>query len=67
MVQDNSLQLSKTKELIVDYRRRQGFYPPVYINSAPVERVSTFKYLSVYLQKDLTWSTHTYALVNKVR
>uniref|UniRef100_A0A3B3SQS9 Alkylated DNA repair protein AlkB homologue 8 N-terminal domain-containing protein n=1 Tax=Paramormyrops kingsleyae TaxID=1676925 RepID=A0A3B3SQS9_9TELE len=66
--QHNSLQLnvSKTKELIVAYRRQQGSYTPVHINGATVERVSTFRYL-LHLQEDLTWSTHTRALVSKAR
>ncbi len=45
--QDNclSLNVSKTKELIVDFRKRQQRpYTPLMISGAPVERVSSFKY-----------------------
>ncbi len=46
--QDNclSLNVSKTKELIVDFRKRQQRpYTPLMISRSPVERVSSFKYL----------------------
>ncbi len=45
--QDNclSLNVSKTKELIVDFRKRQQQpYTPLMISGTPVERVSSFKY-----------------------
>ncbi len=44
-----SLNVSKTKELIVDFRKRQQRpYTPLMVSGTPVERVSSFKYLSVY-------------------
>ncbi len=46
--QDNclSLNVSKTKELIVDFRKRLLLpYTPLVISGTPVERVSSFKYL----------------------
>ncbi len=46
--QDNclSLNVSKTKELIVDFRKRHLLpYTPLMISGTPVERVSSFKYL----------------------
>ncbi len=48
--QDNclSLNVSKTKELIVDFKKRQQRpYTPLMISGTPVERVSSFKYLAV--------------------
>ncbi len=59
--QDNclSLNVSKTKELIVDFRKRQQRpYSPLMISGTPVERVSSFKYLGVNISEDLTWTTH---------
>ena len=55
-----SLTISKTKELIMDYRRKRVKHIPIYINGAVVERVESFKYLVVHITKDLTWSTHTW-------
>ncbi len=59
--QDNclSLNVSKTKELIVDFRKRQ--------QRPPVERVSSFKYLGVNISEDLTWTAHIQTQVKKAR
>ncbi len=59
--QDNclSLNVSKTKGLIVDFKKRQQRpYTPLMISGTPVERVSSFKYLGVNISEDLTWTTH---------
>ncbi len=59
--QDNclSLNVSKIKELIVDFRKRQQRpYTPLMISGTPVERVSSFKYLGVNNSEDLTWTAH---------
>ncbi len=68
--QDNclSLNVSKTKELIVDFRKRHlRPYTPLMVSGTPVERVSSFKYLGVNISKDLTWTTHIQAQVKKAR
>ncbi len=68
--QDNCLSLNvrETKELIVYFRKRQQRpYTPLMINRTPVERVSSFKYLSVNLSEDLTWTTHIQTQVKKAR
>ncbi len=62
------LDISKTKELIVDFRKRQQRpYTPLMISGTPVERVSSFKYLGVNISEDLTWTTHIQTQVKKVR
>ncbi len=68
--QDNclSLNMSKTKELIVDFRKRQQRpYTPLMISGTPVERVSSFKYLGVNISEDLTWTAHIQTQVKKAR
>ncbi len=68
--QDNclSLNVSKTKELIVDFRERQQQpYTPLMISGTPVERVSSFKYLGVNISEDLTWTAHIQTQVKKAR
>ncbi len=68
--QDNclSLNVSKTKELIVDFRKRQQWlYTPLMISGTPVERVSSFKYLGVNISEDLTWTTNIQTQVRKAR
>jgi hypothetical protein len=56
--QDNNLSLnvSKTKELIVDYRKRRAERAP--IQNRVVERVESFKFLGVHITNKL-WSKHT--------
>ncbi len=68
--QDNclSLNMSKTKELIVDFRKRHLLpYTPLMISGTPVERVSSFKYIGVNISEDLTWTTHIQTQVKKAR
>ncbi len=68
--QDNclSLNVSKTKELIVDFRKRHLLpYTPLMISGTPVERVSSFKYLGVNISEDLTWTTHIQTQVKKAK
>ncbi len=68
--QDNclSLNVSKTNELIVDFRKRQQQpYTPLMISGTPVERVSSFKYLGVNISEDLTWTAHIQTQVKKAR
>ncbi|KAI4875038.1 hypothetical protein NFI96_007082 [Prochilodus magdalenae] len=63
-----SLKISKTKEMIVDYRKLQrGGHSPLYINGAEVERVSSFRFLRVHLTDDLSWSLHTNKVVKSAR
>ncbi len=61
--QDNcrSPKVSKTKELIVDFRKRQQRpYTLIMISLTLEERVSSFKYLGVNISEDLTWTyTHS--------
>ena len=55
--QENNLMLnvSKTKELIIDFsRKQQRSYHPLSIKGAEVERVNSFKYLGVNITQDLT-------------
>ncbi len=68
--QDNclSLNVSKTKELIVDFRKRQQWpYTPLMISWTPLERLSSFKYLGVNISEDLTWTAHIQTQVKKAR
>ena len=57
---DNNLSLNmiKTKMMIVDYRKRRTEHAPILLNGAVVEQVESFKFLGVHINK-LTWSKHT--------
>ncbi len=68
--QDNclSLNVSKTKELIVDFRKRQQRpYSPLMISGTPVERENSFKYFGVNISEDLTWAAHIQTQFKKAR
>ena len=59
------LNVEKTKELVIDFRRNQPPHTPVHINSAAVETVEHMKFLGVHMSDRLTWSLHTSSLVKK--
>ncbi len=47
-----SLNIDKTKELVVDYRRQSREHTPITIDKTPVERVSSFKFLGVHITEE---------------
>ncbi|TWW61350.1 hypothetical protein D4764_05G0014400 [Takifugu flavidus] len=64
----NNLQINagKTKELVVDFRRRNNPPPaPVNILGTDVDVVESYKYLGVHLNNNLDWTHNTDALVKK--
>ncbi|KAK3554035.1 hypothetical protein QTP70_019154 [Hemibagrus guttatus] len=65
---DLVLNTTKTKEIVVDYRRTQKMTPPpLHINGAEVERVNDIKFLGLHITKDLTWTINTTYLVKKAQ
>ena len=58
-----SLNVSKTKELIVDYRKRRAKQSPININRAVVE---CFKFLDLHIN-ELSWSKHINTVVKRVQ
>ncbi|XP_072557584.1 protein phosphatase methylesterase 1-like isoform X2 [Paramormyrops kingsleyae] len=61
------LNTKKTKELIIDFRRKMVNHQPLVINGEVVERVSTFKFLGTYMSEDLMWTNNTYCLIRKAQ
>ena len=59
--QDNNLYLNviKTKEQIMDCRKRKAEPGPIHIDGAVVERVESFKFLDVHITNNLSRSKHT--------
>ena len=53
-----SLNVNKTKEMIMDFRKQQREHPPIYINGTAVVKVESFKFLGVHITDKLKWSTH---------
>ena len=54
-----SLNVTKTKEMIVDYWKRRTEHAPILIDWAVVEQVENFKFLGVHINNELSWSKHT--------
>ncbi|XP_054866081.1 uncharacterized protein LOC129348770 [Amphiprion ocellaris] len=66
--EQNHLQLnaSKTKEMIVDFRRRRTpRTAPVNIQGLDIDMVDTYKYLGVHLNNKLDWTHNTEVLYKK--
>eukprot|EP00061_Rhincodon_typus_P001848 g15948.t1 len=61
------LNVSKTKELIIDFRKKGGEYAPIYINGTEVERVESVKFLDVTITGNLSWTSHVHATVKKAQ
>ena len=64
--QDNniSFNVSKTKELIVVYRKWRAEHAPIHIDGAEVERGESFEFFGIHITKDLSWSKHINTVVN---
>ena len=64
---ENCMQLNvaKTREMVVDFRRNKPLLSPVCIGGTDVEVVSAYKYLGVTLDNKLDWSTNTQAVYKK--
>ena len=46
---------------------RESALPPVTINGASLERVSSFKFLGVHISEELTWTEHTTRVAKKAQ
>lgn len=57
----------KTKEMIVDYRRKKAELRLLYVGGHCVERVAAFQFLGATIEEDVTWSANTFALVKKAQ
>jgi hypothetical protein len=49
-----SINVSKTKELIVYFRKQRREHAPFHINRTAVEKVTSFKFLGVHITEDNT-------------
>ncbi|KAL0199309.1 hypothetical protein M9458_007849, partial [Cirrhinus mrigala] len=62
-----SLNVSKTKKVLMDFRRNSVDHPPLTVDSSAVERVSSTKFLGVHITEDLIWTTNTMSLSKKAQ
>eukprot|EP00061_Rhincodon_typus_P007721 g29706.t1 len=62
-----SVNVGKSKELIIEFRKKGGEHAPIYINGTEVERVKSIKFLGVMITTDLSWTSHVNATVKKAQ
>ena len=67
--EDNYLVLNveKTKEMVIDFRKARDNPENIRIQDKTVERVSHFKYLGVILDNKLSWNQNTENIVKKLK
>ena len=67
--QDNNLSLNvgKTMELLVDYRKRWAEQAPINIDGNVVEQVESFKFLGVHITDELSWFKHTKTVMKRAQ
>jgi hypothetical protein len=53
-----SLNVNKTKGLILNFRKQQREHPPIHIHGTAVDKVKSFKFLDVHITDNMKWSTH---------
>lgn len=59
------LNTTKTKEMVIDFRRSRPSLLPVNIQGQDIKVVQTYKYFGVHLDNKLEWSANTDALYQK--
>lgn len=59
------INVKKIKEMIVDFRKSGNIPPPLHIGGVAVEVVSSFKYLGVHINNELTWTNNVASLIKK--
>ena len=60
------LNVKKTKELIFNFRKIKDPLQPIRIKNEEVEVVSTYKYLGVTIDDQLSWINHTNQVRSKI-
>ncbi|KAK3572883.1 hypothetical protein QTP86_009900 [Hemibagrus guttatus] len=62
-----SLNIDKTKEMVVDFRRAQSSHSLLVINGSSVEIIKSTKFFGVHLAENFTWSLNTTSITKKTQ
>eukprot|EP00061_Rhincodon_typus_P002240 g16969.t1 len=60
-----ALNVGKTKELIINFRKKGGEHAPIYIKGTEVERMNRIQFLGVTITNHLSWTSHVDVTVKK--
>ena len=52
------LNVNKTKEMVIDFRKKDNDIMPLKINDQIIDQVCTYKYLGITIDEKLHWSDH---------
>ena len=68
-LQNNKLPLNAEKTKCITFHTRQKHINPILysINGVEIEYVDSFKFLGIFLNNHLTWSTHIGMVTNKIK
>ena len=61
------LNVKKTKEIVIDFRRNKSPIDPIFINNETVEQISDFKFLGTFVTSDLTWSINCSEILKRAK
>ena len=59
------LSVSKTKEVIIDFRKTKSPTPCLMINGTDVDLVDSFKFLCFFICNDLSWAINFSSIVKR--
>ena len=62
---DLVLNVSKTKEIVVDFRKSKSVPSTLIFNNSEVEIVDSFKFLGIHITSNLSWSLHARYMCKK--
>ena len=59
------LNVTKTKEMVIDFRKTKTIPDPVILRGENVERVTSYKYLGTTVDQSLSWNENTQIIIKK--
>ena len=59
------LNIGKTKEMVIDFRRKVPVYSDVAIKGETVEKVETYRYLGIVIDHKLSWKQNLKYIIKK--
>ncbi|KAK1801367.1 hypothetical protein P4O66_023040, partial [Electrophorus voltai] len=61
------LNVDKTKEMVVDFRRARRDHSPLAIKGSSVEIIKNIKFLGVHIAENLTWTLNTNSITKRAQ